>query len=205
LSGDIFECVKDRVKVKEFAAYLGLEVNKAGFTHCVLHAEKTPSMKLYDNGFFCYGCNEGGDVVTLAAAYWGLRPYEAALQIAAAYGIPTGDKMTRSQIDELERGRAERQAERVLCEAFTGWCDATNDLLIAFTTADAGAVAFDPLFCAEFQALQARAAFLFEEFAAGTGCVDDIYFYKIYGAEIEELRGVYSEYERLLQRTGGAA
>lgn len=43
-----------------------IEVNKAGFAKCPFHGEKTGSFKYYkeSNSFYCFGCNEGGDVIT---------------------------------------------------------------------------------------------------------------------------------------------
>jgi len=42
-----------------------IEINKAGFAKCPFHNEKTGSFKYYKdtNSFYCFGCNEGGDVI----------------------------------------------------------------------------------------------------------------------------------------------
>lgn len=42
-----------------------IEVNRGGFAKCPFHNEKTGSFKYYkeSNSFFCFGCNEGGDVI----------------------------------------------------------------------------------------------------------------------------------------------
>lgn len=44
-----------------------LEINRASFTCCPLHKEKTPSLKVYTktNSWYCFGCNEGGNVIDL--------------------------------------------------------------------------------------------------------------------------------------------
>lgn len=44
-----------------------LQTNRAGFTCCPLHKEKTPSFKVYlkTNSWYCFGCHEGGNVVDL--------------------------------------------------------------------------------------------------------------------------------------------
>ena len=40
---------------------------------CPLHKEKTPSFFVYpDNSFYCYGCQVGGDVITLVKSLYGL-------------------------------------------------------------------------------------------------------------------------------------
>lgn len=42
-----------------------LEFNSAGFTHCIYHNERTPSMKYYkkNNTVHCFSCQKGGDVI----------------------------------------------------------------------------------------------------------------------------------------------
>lgn len=39
-------------------------INSRGFALCPFHKEKTASLKVYDDHWHCYGCNEGGDVIT---------------------------------------------------------------------------------------------------------------------------------------------
>ena len=53
------------------------------------HDEKTPSFVVYpgDRGFWCYGCQRGGDVVDLAQAAWGIdRADVAAAEVLMAFG-----------------------------------------------------------------------------------------------------------------------
>jgi DNA primase len=42
---------------------------------CPLHDEDTPSFRWYpeSNTFYCFGCNEGGDVITLHMKFWELH------------------------------------------------------------------------------------------------------------------------------------
>jgi hypothetical protein len=43
--------------------------------HCPLHEDSTPSLHVYEqpqNGWHCYGCNQGGTIYDLAAHVWGL-------------------------------------------------------------------------------------------------------------------------------------
>jgi len=53
------------------------------------HDEKTPSFVVYpgDRGFWCYGCQRGGDVVDLARFAWDLdRADVAAAEVLMAFG-----------------------------------------------------------------------------------------------------------------------
>lgn len=55
-------------------------------------------MKIYPNGkgYYCFVCGAGGDQIKFVAEYYGISNYEAAKQLAQAYGIsirepfPTG-------------------------------------------------------------------------------------------------------------------
>lgn len=51
----IFQQVKESLNLIEVAKYYGIEVSRSGFASCLFHAEKTPSMKLYDDHFYCFG------------------------------------------------------------------------------------------------------------------------------------------------------
>ena len=53
---DIFEEVKRRVPVTEAARRYGLMPNRAGFVRCPFHGEKTPSLKLWEDHWHCFGC-----------------------------------------------------------------------------------------------------------------------------------------------------
>ena len=57
---------------------------------CPFHNEKTPSFSVNpQHQFFkCFGCNEGGDVVSFVMKHEGLSFYEALKSLAERYGIP---------------------------------------------------------------------------------------------------------------------
>ena len=64
---DIFGEVKETVSVPSAAEYYGMSV-RGGMTTCIFHEDRNPSMKLYDDHFYCFGCTEYGDVVKLTAS-----------------------------------------------------------------------------------------------------------------------------------------
>ena len=68
----IFTEVKEQIKLWDAAEYYGLHFNRAGFTNCPFHQERTPSMKLYDDHFYCFGCQRSGDVITLVEKLCGI-------------------------------------------------------------------------------------------------------------------------------------
>ena len=50
---DLFTQIKMAVSVKEAAEYYGLEVNRGNMVCCPFHADRTPSMKLNEDYFYC--------------------------------------------------------------------------------------------------------------------------------------------------------
>lgn len=85
----IFEQIKTAVDFPAvFERFCGAEVGSNGKAICPFHPESDPSFQVYPDGGKCYGCNWHGDAVQFVADLKGLRPYEAALEIAREFGIP---------------------------------------------------------------------------------------------------------------------
>ena len=51
------------------------------------HADRTPSMKLNEDYFYCFGCGATGDVIDLVAKLFNLSSYDAAKKLAYDFGI----------------------------------------------------------------------------------------------------------------------
>ena len=83
----IFEAVREAVPVPLAAERYGLKANHAGMVCCPFHDDHTPSLKLNEDYFYCFGCGAGGDVVSLVARLFDLRPYEAASKLAVDFGV----------------------------------------------------------------------------------------------------------------------
>ncbi len=83
----LFETVKSAVSVPKAAAFYGLKANRSGMIRCLYHPDHNPSMKLYDDHFYCFGCCKCGDVITLTAQLFQLSPLKAAEKLAADFRI----------------------------------------------------------------------------------------------------------------------
>lgn len=83
---NLFEAVKESVSPRQIADYYGLSVHN-DMVSCLFHDERTPSMKLYDDHFYCFGCGKHGDVTDMVGELFGLSPKEAAEKIAHDFGI----------------------------------------------------------------------------------------------------------------------
>lgn len=105
----IFEAVKTTVAPRMAAEHFGLSVSRNGMACCPFHADRTPSMKLNEDYFYCFGCGASGDVIDLAARLFSLSGYDAAKKLAADFGI-AGQKP--SILAKLQRGKSQAEAER---------------------------------------------------------------------------------------------
>ena len=93
----LFETVKAVVTPREAAERYGLPVSQGGLARCPFHPDKTPSMKLYEDHFYCFGCGAHGDVIDLTGQLLGLGPGDAASRLAVDFGIDTGQRYAPKQ------------------------------------------------------------------------------------------------------------
>ena len=106
---NLFETVKATVHPRMAAERYGLPVRQGSMVCCPFHADRTPSMKLNEDYFYCFGCGASGDVIALTAQLFNLPPVEAAKKLAADFGI-TGQKP--SILAKLQRGKSQEEIER---------------------------------------------------------------------------------------------
>ena len=116
----IYEKIKNAVSVREAAEHYGLSVNRSGMARCPFHEDHSPSLKLNEEYFFCFGCQKTGDVIDFVAELFQISRSQAAKKLAADFGIgppPPGAerKMKRtSSLPEYPLVRAFRK-EEVFC------------------------------------------------------------------------------------------
>ena len=68
--------------MKEAAEHYGLKVGRGNMVCCPFHNDHTPSMKLNEDYFYCFGCGAIGDVIDLVAKLFNLSSYDAAKKLA---------------------------------------------------------------------------------------------------------------------------
>ena len=129
------DIIKQSITMYDVLNRCGLQLNRHNSMCCPLHKEKTPSFKVYKDGsrFHCFGCGEGGDVITFVMRYYSLSYGQAILRLASDFSIPIAGarQMTiQERIRAIEERRAKKQAaeERKreydrLFDAYIGACD----------------------------------------------------------------------------------
>ncbi len=68
----VFDDVKELVPIADAVSFYGFTPNRSGFICCPFHNEKTPSLKLYDRSYHCFGCGSGGSVIDFVSNLFNL-------------------------------------------------------------------------------------------------------------------------------------
>ena len=84
---NLFQTVKAAVTVKQAAALYGLPVTPNGMVCCPFHEDHTPSMKLNDACYYCFGCGATGDVIDLTARIFDLSSLQAARKLVQDFDL----------------------------------------------------------------------------------------------------------------------
>lgn len=120
------EIIKARVTSREVIEALGMRVGRGGMAKCPFHGDKDASLKVYSDprrGWYCYGCNTGGDAIDFVMRFNGLSYNEAIAWINEAFslGLALDRKMTpeerRALNADIERKKRERAAKKAACDA----------------------------------------------------------------------------------------
>jgi DNA primase len=71
--GDPLHAIPAREYVQALA---GAEVSSSGRLRCPLpeHEDRSPSFRVYPDGWHCFGCGRGGSIIDFGAALYGVEP-----------------------------------------------------------------------------------------------------------------------------------
>lgn len=124
---EAFDYVRSQLDAPTVAARYGLVANRAGYCHCPLHEDRTPSLRLYSGaarGFYCFSCHRGGSAIDLAQILLGLdTPTEAlkALDRDFSLGLNLSEPMTAEQRQRADQAAADRQRRQAVAAAIESW------------------------------------------------------------------------------------
>lgn len=83
----IFDEVKSRLDMRSVAVEYGFTPNRSDYIHCPFHSEKTPSMRLYEQSFYCFGCGIGGDVIKFVMKLFELSAIDAVKKLNSDFTL----------------------------------------------------------------------------------------------------------------------
>lgn len=119
---NLFESVKAAATVRQAAEHYGLKIGQGNMVCCPFHADRTPSMKLNEDYFYCFGCGAHGDVIDLVAKLFNLSSYDAAKKLAYDFGIdpdkpPAAAALRKSKYPLAKAFQNETlHCQRILCD-----------------------------------------------------------------------------------------
>ena len=90
----------------------GLKINRSGMAICQLHREKTPSAKIYRDGFHCFGCGVHADVIGFTQRLFDLRrPIDAARKLNDDFflHLDIGGGTSANAVNDYRRRQRERE------------------------------------------------------------------------------------------------
>lgn len=90
---------------------------------CPFHQEKTPSFTVSPEKeiFYCFGCNESGDVISFIAKIEKMSQYEAAQYLIEKYNINVPEQLKSSYTSSKET-KTDKEAYFALCKLVANWC-----------------------------------------------------------------------------------
>jgi len=98
----IVEDIKSKYTMPDILAKYNIKVTK-GFCKCPLHkGDNTPSMKVYRDGFYCFGCGAGGDIIKFVQLHDHLKFEEACKWIS-------GEELTQKSKYQLAVTRVRKR------------------------------------------------------------------------------------------------
>lgn len=112
MSVDKVAIIKDRLTMREVLLRYGYEPNRAKFICCPFHSEKTPSMKIYEQDFHCFGCGEHGDVISFVQKLFGLSFPDTLKKIDIDFGLNLYGEHSFEDLRKAHYKQKQIQAER---------------------------------------------------------------------------------------------
>ncbi len=105
MTQNVFQDIKDRVGLRDLVRYYGLDLNRSGFACCPFHDERTPSFKVYEDHYHCFGCGEHGNHIDFVQKLYGISNIEAAKKISQDFGLGLFDRYFAVPINPILKQR----------------------------------------------------------------------------------------------------
>ena len=108
----IFDTLKARITVPQAAAHYGVRIRRNGMCRCPFHSDKTPSMKINETYFYCFGCHSTGDVIDFTARLFNLSPLDAARKLVLDFGIDPNTPVSAAvALPRIRQEESQRERE----------------------------------------------------------------------------------------------
>lgn len=106
------QTIKDRLAMREVLLRYGYEPNNRGFMCCPFHLEKTPSMKIFEKDYHCFGCGANGDVITFVQKLFNLSFPDTLKKIDVDFNLNLYGEKTLEELKKSHYQQKQLQAKR---------------------------------------------------------------------------------------------
>ena len=115
-----YQKLKEKVSVRDYAESIGYEISGNGMIRCPFHNDRTPSMKIDESHYHCFGCGAHGDVIDFVAGLNGISNGAAVKRL-----------MDELELDSDEYTRDEKTSPVMKKESLRDWLNNTAASSIA--------------------------------------------------------------------------
>ena len=126
------EEIKATYSMRDILTRYGLHPNRSGFICCPFHKEKTASMKIYQDSYYCFGCGVHGDIFNFVSEMEDITFREAFFELGGTYEREKetfGERMKRyhaqkdreMRIKQAEALKAKRKLNNDLIDIYRDW------------------------------------------------------------------------------------
>lgn len=131
------EEIKRRYSMADILERYGIRPNKAGFISCPFHNEKTASMKVYKDSYYCFGCGEGGDIFKFVQKMEDISFKEAFLLLGGIYeknsfasklAVYHAEKELQMRKKEAENLKRRKELNNTLIDVYRDWMNKSEPL-----------------------------------------------------------------------------
>lgn len=105
--------IKNMYSMQDIVEQYGFHPNRSGFISCPFHKEKTASMKIYKDSYYCFGCGASGDIFSFIMDMENQSFREVFLSLGGTYKEETfRDKISRYHaVKKQEVRKKQRKVE----------------------------------------------------------------------------------------------
>lgn len=143
------EEIKQSLSMREVVERYGIRIDRKGFCCCPFHNEKTPSMKIYKDSSYCFGCGRSDDIFSFVMGMEHCDFKTAFKNLGGTYEKKSNYSHDlfryrmekRKQTEEVKKQKIENERIGILKEIeqqeifknlfppmSDDWCDAVNKL-----------------------------------------------------------------------------
>ena len=129
--------INELLRMDEVARLYGFEIKRRKYISCPFHSEETPSLRLYDHNWYCFGCGAGGDVIKFVQRYFNIGVQPAIVRLNYDFNLgfplderPDASRRAKMRLELIERKNKEMElkqekeaADRLYAGLWNAWIE----------------------------------------------------------------------------------